>query len=225
MIPASDTCRLMGFILTKLNKGLSVKPRKIIRHHSFLALSVFTICLGLMGCSPHLGRSIIVNDIPPSSASSYRPASWRGLTVVLDTTVIALSKQPGAKIDGRFVPIEGAIDSVVGQGLRQRLRSAGASVRQGGSVALTSRVTEWGMRVYPDFPSTSVEARAVIVIEALHASGEILYRATYTGEATRSGVNVRAPQIEETLINAMAHALDEVVMDDRLRRAVESAKE
>jgi 3-polyprenyl-4-hydroxybenzoate decarboxylase len=79
------------------------------------------------------------------------------------------------------------------------------------------------MRVYPDFPSTSVEARAVIVVEALHARGEFIYRATYTGEATRSGVNVRAQQIEETLIDAMGHALDEVVMDDRLQRAVESA--
>ena len=200
-----------------------MKLRKIIQYRPFVTLSVFVIILGLTGCSPHLGRSILVIDIPPRSASSYRSASWGGLPVALDTTVIALSKQPGATIDGRFVPIEGAVDSVVGQGLRQRLRLAGASVRQGGSVALTSRVTEWGMRVYPDFPSTSVEARAVIVIDALHASGDIIYRATYTGEATRSGVNVRAPQIEETLIDAMGHALDEVVMDDRLRRAVESA--
>ena len=200
-----------------------MKLRKIIQNRPFVALSVFVIILGLIGCSPHLGRSILVTDIPPRSASSYSSASWRGLPIALDATVMALAKQPGATIDGRFVPIEGAVDSVVGHGLRRRLRLAGASVRQGGSVALTSRVTEWGMRVFPNFPSTSVEARAVIVVEALHATGEIIYRATYTGEATRSGVNVRAPEIEETLIDAMGHALDEVVVDDRLRRVVESA--
>lgn len=184
-----------------------------------------TVCLFfavLNGCSPHLGRSIIVTDIPVRASSTVQAPSWNGMPIALDATIVALAKQPGATIDGRFVPLEGAVDAVVGQGLRRRFRGAGASIRHGAPVALTSRVTEWQMQVYPDFPSTAVEARAVIVVEAVSQTGEIIYRATYTGEANRSGANVRVPQIEETLINAMGHALDEVIADDRLRRAVEN---
>lgn len=183
------------------------------------------IALALVpGCSPNLGRFVPVPDIPAQSASVYRAASWDGQHISIETTAVTPQRALGATIDGRFVPLEGAVDGVVGDGLRRRLELAGALVRRDAPVVVSCRVAEWRMTVHPGFPSTSVEARAVVSLEAFSPTGEVTYRGTYTGEASRSEVNIHTSMVEETLSSAMSHALDEIALDTRLMRAVNTNK-
>lgn len=197
-------------------KGSSGQRRAARRVRRLSVVSLSVLC----SCAPHLGRFVPVPDVPPRAAAVYQTASWDGQAISLETPAVSPQRPLGAMIDGRFVPIEGQVDAAVVTGLRQRLELAGASVQRDAPVALASRIVEWRMVVYPGFPSTSVEARAIVSLEAFLPSGEVAYRGTYTGEANRSEVNIHSSLVEDTLKSAMSHALDEIARDTRLIRAV-----
>lgn len=209
--------------MTPRTKALRSFVAYLRKTRAALLLGV-TAAATLPSCSPNLGRFVPVPDIPPQSAAQYRSAAWLGQPLSLESPAVSPQRPLGATIDGRFVPIEGQVDSAVATGLRQRLELAGASVQRDAPVALTCRIVEWRMTVHPGFPSTSVEARAVVSLEAFLPSGEVAYRGTYTGEANRSEVNIHSSLIEETLRSAMSHALDEIAVDNRLIRAVHGAQ-
>ncbi len=193
---------------------------------SLFARYIWTpLCVLLTACAPHLGRSLVITEVPPHFSQSGTPLSWSRLTLSIEPPSILPERSIGAFIDGRFVPLEGPTDSVIGDALRNRIIRAGGHLSPSAPVMIASQVNDWQMEVSPGFPSSGAEARAQITLEARELTGKVIYRATYSGEAQRTGSYLDRGLAEETMISAMGHALDEIVLDGRLIRSIQASEE
>lgn len=181
-------------------------------------------CVLLTSCAPHLGRSLAITEVPHHFSQSRTPSSWSGLTLAIEPPSILPERSIGAFIDGRFVPVEGPTDSVIGDALRRRIIRAGGDISPTAPVTIASRVNEWQMEVAPGFPTSTAEARAQVIIEVREVTGKVIYRATYSGEAQRTGGYLERGLAEDTMISAMGHALDEIVLDGRLIRSIQDSE-
>ena len=66
----------------------------------------------------------------------------------------------------------------------------------------------------PEFPASKVVANAKVKVTVRSPDSKVLYRATYSGEANKTHPLLGEKDVQETLGNAMATALEAATKDD-----------
>jgi hypothetical protein len=123
-----------------------------------------------------------------------------------------------AIIDGRQVRTEGSVGAAVQTGFERQLRAAGVRVALLQAPTIEGEVVDWKARVTPDFPASQVVANAKVKVTSKGLKSEVLYRATYSGEANKTHPALGESDIQATLGTAMATALEAAVKDDGFMR-------
>lgn len=119
-----------------------------------------------------------------------------------------------AVIDGREVRTDGEVGVAVQTGLERQLRAAGVRVALLRAPTIEGEVIDWRARVTPDFPASTVVANAKVKVTVRGLDSKVLYRATYSGEANKTHPLLGEGDVQETLGNAMATALEAATKDN-----------
>ena len=119
-----------------------------------------------------------------------------------------------ATIDGRQVRTEGSVGTVVQTGFERQLRDAGVRVVLLQAPTIEGEIVDWRARVTPEFPGSKVVANAKVKVTVRAPDSKVLYRATYSGEANKTHPLLGETDVQETLGNAMATALEAATKDD-----------
>jgi hypothetical protein len=119
-----------------------------------------------------------------------------------------------AVIDGRKVASDGSLGAVVQEGLERYLKTAGANVVLFNAPIVEGEIVEWRSSVKPGFPLSEATAIARIKVTLRGGESQVLYRASYTGEASSKHPMLTEQSVRQLLAEAMGSALEEVVSDD-----------
>jgi len=182
--------------------------------------AAFVLSLLVSACAPSLGLRMQAPDVVDEEGekepvvASAAPGSKARIGPFLD----GRSSDTIATIDGREVRTEGSVATVVQTGLERQLRAAGVRVSLLQAPTIEGEIVDWRARVTPDFPASQVVANAKVKVTIKGPKSEVLYRATYSGEANKTHPALGESDIQATLGTAMASALEAAVKDDGFMR-------
>lgn len=172
----------------------------------------------LSACSPSLGLRLGAPDVtleekdPPKVIAQ----TAAGAKVKVGSFLDARASDTLVVIDGREVRSEGEIGAAVQTGLERQLRDAGARIALLQAPTIEGEVIDWRAKVTPNFPASEVVAKAKIKITLRGPKSEVLYRATYAGDANKTHPFLGEKDVQATLGNAMASAIEAAVRDEAL---------
>lgn len=176
------------------------------------ALSLATL---VSGCAPSLGLRLEAPDVVKEDGDKARVvAAAPNSKVKIGSFLDGRSSDTFAVIDGREVRTDGEVGPAVQTGLERQLRAAGVRVALLRAPTIEGEVVDWRARVTPDFPASTVIANAKVKVTVRGPDSTVLYRATYTGEANKTHPILGESDVQETLGNAMATALEAATKDD-----------
>lgn len=172
----------------------------------------------LSGCAPSLGLRLGAPDVALEEKEEAKvPAQTAvGAKVKVGSFLDARASDTIVVIDGREVRSEGEIGTAVQAGLERQLREAGARIALLQAPVIEGEVVEWRAKVTPNFPASEVVAKAKIKITLRGTKSEVVYRATYSGDANKTHPFLGEKDVQATLGNAMASAIGAAVKDDAL---------
>ena len=186
--------------------------------HKFLA--TFALSCLLSACAPSLGLRMeapaVVNEDAEKNPIEANAAA--GSKARIGPFLDGRSSDTIAIIDGRQVRTEGSVGAAVQTGFERQLRAAGVRVALLQAPTIEGEVVDWKARVTPDFPASQVVANAKVKVTSKGLKSEVLYRATYSGEANKTHPALGESDIQATLGTAMATALEAAVKDDGFMR-------
>lgn len=178
-------------------------------------LPILSLSLLVSACAPSLGLRLEAPDVVKQEGDKARvvtasPGSKAKIGAFLD----GRSSDTFAVIDGREVRTDGSVGTAVQTGLERQLRAAGVRVALLKAPTIEGEVVDWRAKVSPDFPASTVVANAKVKVTVRAPDSKILYRATYSGEANKTHPLLGEKDVQETLGNAMATALEAATKDD-----------
>lgn len=183
-------------------------------------LSTFALSCLLSACAPSLGLRMeapaVVNEDAEKNPIEANAAA--GSKARIGPFLDGRSSDTIAIIDGRQVRTEGSVGAAVQTGFERQLRAAGVRVALLQAPTIEGEVVDWKARVTPDFPASQVVANAKVKVTIKGLKSEVLYRATYSGEANKTHPALGESDIQATLGTAMATALEAAVKDDGFMR-------
>jgi hypothetical protein len=178
-------------------------------------LSVLSVVVLVSGCAPSLGLRLEAPDVVKQEGDKVRVVTAApGSKVKMGSFLDGRSSDTFAVVDGREVRTDGSVGVAVQTGLERQLRAAGVRVALLKAPTIEGEVVEWKARVSPDFPASTVVANAKVKVTVRAPDSKVLYRATYTGEANKTHPLLGEKDVQETLGNAMATALEAATKDD-----------
>lgn len=172
--------------------------------------------LALSSCSPSLGSRIKIPDVEISQ-SKLSEFSARSPRIKIGDFLDARSQPALAVIDGRDVMPEGDMSDAVKLAFERAFTDAGARVTTLHAPVIEGEISTWIVRIKPGFPVTDLTAKASIRIVLRNDRDEPIYKATYTGESNKQHPVPGEESIRDTLGNAMAVAVAEVLNDQDFR--------
>lgn len=183
-----------------------------------LILTSLSLVSLLSGCAPSLGLRLGAPDVAFEEKEERKITSQTaaGVKVKVGAFLDARASDTIVVIDGREVRSEGEIGAAVQAGLERQLREAGARIALLQAPTIEGEVIDWRAKVSPDFPTSEVVAKAKIKITLRGTKSEVLYRATYAGDANKKHPFLGEKDVQATLGNAMASAIEAAVEDDAL---------
>jgi hypothetical protein len=183
-------------------------------------LATFALSCLLSACAPSLGLRMeapaVVNEDAEKNPIEANAAA--GSKARIGPFLDGRASDTIAIIDGRQVRTEGSVGAAVQTGFERSLRAAGVRVVLLQAPTIEGEVVEWKARVTPDFPASQVVANAKVKVTIKGLKSEVLYRATYSGEANKTHPALGESDIQATLGTAMATALEAAVKDDGFMR-------
>jgi uncharacterized lipoprotein YajG len=178
-------------------------------------LSVLSLMMLVSGCAPSLGLRMEAPDVVKEEGDKATVvAAAPGSKVKIGAFLDGRSSDTFAVIDGREVRTEGSVGTAVQTGLERQLRAAGVRVALLKAPMIEGEVVDWRAKVSPDFPASKVVANAKVKVTVRAPDSKVLYRATYSGEANKTHPLLGEKDVQETLGNAMATALEAATKDD-----------
>lgn len=178
-------------------------------------LPALSLCMFVSGCAPSLGLRLEAPDVVKEEGDKVRVVSAApGSKVKIGSFLDGRSSDTFAIIDGREVRTDGSIGTAVQTGLERQLRAAGVRVALLSAPMVEGEVVDWRARVTPEFPASKVIANAKVKVTVRAPDSKVLYRATYSGEANKTHPLLGEKDVQETLGNAMATALEAATKDD-----------
>ena len=176
------------------------------------ALSLVTL---VSGCAPSMGLRLQAPDVVKDDGDKARvPAAAPNSKAKIGPFLDGRSSDTFAVIDGREIRTDGEVGVAVQTGLERQLRAAGVRVALLRAPTIEGEVIDWRARVTPDFPASTVVASAKVKVTVRGVDSKVLYRATYSGEANKTHPILGESDVQETLGNAMATALEAATKDD-----------
>jgi hypothetical protein len=170
----------------------------------------------LAACAPSLGSYLVVPTIPDPARSEGEEPVGEALKVRVGSFIDARPSQTMAVIDGRSVRSDGSPGVSVQDGFQRYLREAGGNVVLFAAPTLEGEITEWKVKVTPDFPASKARATAKLTILLKSVNGQVLYRANFTGESTASHPWMDEDAIRRLLGEAMGSAIEAAVSQGEL---------
>ena len=178
-------------------------------------LPILSLSLLLSACAPSLGLRLEAPDVVKQEGDKVRVVTAApGSKVKIGAFLDGRSSDTFAVIDGREVRTDGSIGTAVQTGLERQLRAAGVRVALLKAPTIEGEVVDWRAKVSPDFPASTVVANAKVKVTVRAPDSKVLYRATYSGEANKTHPLLGEKDVQETLGNAMATALEAATKDD-----------
>lgn len=175
------------------------------------------------GCAPSLKTHLDVSSIPRIEIEAARAPSVTVPRLRIESFGDSRSRNFIAEIDGRKLAPQGDIGESVRYALQRHFTERGSELALFNVPILQGVVREWHVTIKPSFPSTKIKAMASVDISAATEKGEILYRATYSGETVATEPLPSQRVVEKMLGAAMSHALKEAVHDENLLSALSNA--
>lgn len=131
-----------------------------------------------------------------------------------------------AIIDGREIPSEGGLGTVVQEGFERYLRDAGVRVVLTGAPVIEGEIVEWKSKIQPKFPASEATATAKIKISVKNPRTQfIAYRGTFSGEATMTDPFVTEGEVQKLLTDAMSTAIQAILKEDMFMAQLAAVQE
>ena len=177
-------------------------------------LSALSLAILVSGCAPSLGVRLEAPDVVKEEGdkAGVTPAT-PGSKVKMGSFLDGRSSDTLAVIDGREVRTDGEVGVAVQTGFERQLRAAGVRVALLRAPTIEGEVIDWRAKVTPDFPASTVVANAKVKVTVRAPDSTVLYRATYSGEANKTHPLLGEKDVQATLGNAMATALEAATND------------
>jgi hypothetical protein len=179
----------------------------------------------LSGCSPQLGIRLPVPEVAGPERSEAVQGRGEPVRVRVGAFIDARPSDTMVRIDGRELAAEGSVTGAVQEGLERQLKSTGAQVVLFNAPAVEGEIVAWTMKITPKFPATEATAVAKLKLEVRGVGGRVLYRASYSGEATTAHPFPSESSMKELLGQAMGSAIEEVINDVQFVSALSEGRE
>lgn len=184
----------------------------------------FLLTIATLGaCAPSLKTHLNVGAIPRIEIEKGRTPAVTVPRLRIESFGDSRSANFIAEIDGRKLAPEGDIGESVRYALQRYFTERGSELALFNAPILQGVVREWHVTIKPAFPSTKIEALASVDISVATDRGQILYRATYSGETIATEPLPSQRVVEKMLGTAMSQALKEAVHDENLLSALATA--
>jgi hypothetical protein len=157
-----------------------------------------------------------VPSVPEPQRSAGLPPRGEPVRVRVGNFLDSRPSTTFAVIDGREVASDGNLGTVVQEGFERYLHEAGAAIVLFNAPSIEGEITEWSVDVTPKFPASEAHAKARIKIELRGTGAKLLYRATYSGEASSVHPFLSESGVRDLLASAMGSAIEEAVHDQDL---------
>ena len=178
-------------------------------------ISALSLIVLISGCAPSLGLRLEAPDVVKEEGDKSRVVSVaQGSKAKMGAFLDGRSSDTFVVIDGREVRTDGEIGAAVQTGFERQLRAAGVRIALLKAPTIEGEVVDWRARVMPEFPASKVVANAKVKVTVRAPDSKVLYRATYSGEANKTHPLLGEKDVQETLGNAMATALEAATKDD-----------
>jgi hypothetical protein len=175
------------------------------------------ITVACAGCAPEFGLELQVPALPEADKVAPGGADEASLRVKVGSFEDARAESTLVVVDGRDVRSVGAVGLPVKEAFERDFRGAGVRVVMRDAPVLEGEVVEWKARVLPGFPSSDAVANAKIKLVLKDSQYHVLYKGTFTGEATVTHPLLDESHVQDILGQAMGGAVEAAVNDDVLR--------
>ena len=188
----------------------------------FLGVGVALVAAGLAGCAPGFENSLQVSEVPEVTVTHLKPQGGGVLQVHIGEFTDNRREAAIAEVNGRQLMPEGQLGPVLQRAFERYFSLAGARLVLFKAPIIRGEITDWYVSVQPGFPMSHLHATAVVEATLLDLDGQVVYRATYSGESRGDELWVSSGTAEEYLGRAMSFAVQESLRDDALVRKLET---
>lgn len=190
------------------------------------------LCVTQSACAPSLGVRLSVPGLPEQQREDSKgqaferpPVGSAGKVRVAPFTD-ARPATTIAIIDGREIPSDGSLGTVVQEGFERYLRDAGVRVVLSGAPVIEGEIIEWRSKVQPKFPASEATAFAKVRIAVKNQRTQfVAYRGTFSGEATMTDPFITESEIQKLLTDAMSTAIQAILKEDKFLTQLSSMQE
>jgi hypothetical protein len=190
------------------------------------------VCFTQSACAPSLGVRLAVPGLPElkqedaQGKALERPPVGSAGKVRVATFADARQTSTIATIDGRQIPSDGSLGTVVQEGFERYLRDAGVRVVLSGAPVIEGEITEWSSKIQPKFPASEATAIAKIKIAIKNPRTQfVAYRGTFSGEASMTDPFVTESEIQKLLTDAMSTAIQAILKEDKFMAQLSAVQE
>lgn len=174
----------------------------------------------LSACAPGLGTTLRVDAFEATDATSIAIGGARMRARVGQFLDMRTRKAIG-EVRGRELEPAGDVASGATRALEDELKRAGVELSLFEAPILVGEVQQWFVTVTPDFPTSSVEAKAKIRMQVTDKSGKVLYSGLYSGGMSQKHPWLTEDEVSHVLAQAMSFAMREALKDERLLRELQ----
>jgi hypothetical protein len=167
-------------------------------------------------CAPGLGTTLPVQPLPDLPVKDFKDMYSGPIRAQVAPFIDNRLNDVIAQIENRSVRTAGNPGIEVQQAFERQLKSAGIELSLLDSPTINGEITRWRCTVTPGFPSSTVTASAEIRVRVNDLTDNLIYLASYSGETEAKSPILTQDKIQETLSEAMAHAVNEAVKDEHL---------
>lgn len=177
----------------------------------------------LASCAPNLGKTIEAPQIPAvATKGDARPrlGTYISIQSVEDARIAV---DPGtASMDGiDYTEPQGAIGSLVENGLKAAFRENGISVIDSAPLVIRAEVRTW--RAHTETKAQSdLASEATLYVEVIDPAGKKLFNGTYNGNRASTFPIITRVDVQDSLGIAMANAISQAVVDPQLLTVLSS---
>ena len=188
-------------------------------HMKQLVRALLTSCLvvSVSACAPEFGLKLEAPSVPDATDVPEGGADASASRIRVGAFSDSRASSTIVIIDGREVASEGSIGDRVRNGFERYFRDSGVRVVLKDAPIIDGEVVEWRSTITPGFPASDAVATAKLKVTLKDSHFHVLYRGTFTGEATVTHPLLDEEHVQELLGLAMGGAIEAAVGDQAIR--------
>jgi uncharacterized lipoprotein YajG len=180
-------------------------------------LLILFIPILISACAPGLSTKL---SLPPIEDAEKQISQLDFTSMSSGVHVLPFDDQRTVEaivqIDGRLIKPDNELGILVQDAIERSLKKRGAKLALFNAASIRGAIKTWQAFVVPNFPSTTVNVNASLLIEIFDSTGKPIHKASYSGDYSEQHPFMNESKIADALNKTMNYAIAEFLNDPQV---------